>query len=245
MKPAFFEKLRHSIRLDDVRLVGGVVQDDRVLGARVVDPALERLAGDHGPGGVVRIAEIDQVDVPVGQRRLELVLGGAGQVHDASVAAALVGAAATPGDHVAVGVDGVNGIHERDHAVLREDLLEVRAVALAAVAHEDLVDGDLHAARAEVVGRDLGAQELVTDVGPVALEGLAPRHVVRRLVNRPHDGRGQRLGHVADAEIDQANVGMRVGVHLRPAPDLGEEIALIEVQVELVESGHGALPRGF
>src|SRR5439155_13957052 len=109
----------------------------------------------------------------------------------------------------------------------------------------DLVDGDLHAARAEVVGRDLGAQELVADVGAVALEGLAPRHVVRGPVNRAHDGRGQGLGHVTDAEIDQANVGMRVGEHLRPAPDLGEEIVLIEVQVELVESGHGTLPRGI
>src|SRR4030095_4253721 len=111
---------------------------------------------------------------------------------------------------------------------------------LSAIADEDLVDADLHPARAEIVGRDRRAQELVADVRTVALEGLAPRHVVGGLVNSANDGRGQGLGHVADPQIDQANVGMRVGEHLRPATDLGEQVVLVEVQVELVEAGHGA-----
>src|SRR6185503_5280853 len=94
--------------VDDVGLVGGVVQDHGVFGARVVDPALERLAARHGAGRVVGIAEIDQVDVTVGQGRLEMVLGGARQIDDPGVPAALVGPPAAPGDDVAVGVDGVD-----------------------------------------------------------------------------------------------------------------------------------------
>jgi hypothetical protein len=95
------------------------------------------------------------------------------------------------------------------------------------------------------VGGDVGAEELVADVGTVALERLAARHVVGGLVDGPHDGRGQGLGHVAHAQVHHAHAGMRVGERLRAAPDLGEEVALVEVQVELIESRHGGLPREF
>src|SRR5713101_7804985 len=107
---------------------------------------------------------------PAGQRRLEVVLRGAGEIHDARVASTRVRAPSAPGDHVAVGVHRVDRIHQGDHAVRGEDLLEVRTVALAAVAHEDLVDTERDAPGAEVVRGDLGAQEFVSDVRALALE---------------------------------------------------------------------------
>ena len=91
---------------------------------------------------------------------------------------------------------------------------------------------------------DVRAQEFVADVRAVALEGLAAGHLVGGLVHGADDGGRQRLGHVADAEVDQADVGMGVGERLRPAPDLGEQIVLVEVQVRLVEAGHDVRTRG-
>ena len=54
---------------------------------------------------------------------------------------------------------------------------------------------------------------------------------------------GQKGEPIAVGEVeiekDQADVGMGVGEDLRPAPDLGEQVVLIEVQVRRVEAGHG------
>ena len=176
----------------------------------------------------------------IGQRRLERVLGHARQVHHARVAAARVGRTRASGHDVAVGVHGIDGIHERDDGVGRENLLKVGAIALAAVADEDLVRRQCDAARAEVLRGDLPAQPLVADVRTVALERLCAGHVVGRLVNRAHHRRGQRPRHIADPEVDDARGRVRVGERLRPPPDLGEQICGAQVQEVFVDPGHGA-----
>jgi hypothetical protein len=53
------------------------------------------------------------------------------------------------------------------------------------------------------------------------------------------------MARTTAAQVHHAHAGMRVGERLRAAPDLGEEVALVEVQVELIESRHGGLPREF
>src|SRR3989442_5997308 len=106
----------------------------------------------------------------------------AGRLDEALVAAAVVRRPGAAGHHVAVGVDRIDRIHQRYDAVRGEDLLDVRAVALAAVAHEYLVELEGDAARAEVVRGDLGSQELVADVRTVALQRLGSRLLPRRLL---------------------------------------------------------------
>ena len=91
----------------------------------------------------------------------------------------------------------------------REDLLDVAAVALAAVADEDLVGRDVDAARRVVVLADRLDQEVVALLGAVAVERLALAHLVDRGVHRLDDRGRERLGDVADAEADHLRVGMR------------------------------------
>ena len=55
-----------------------------------------------------------------------------------------------------------------------------------------------------------------------------------------HRGR-ERLRDVADPEADQACVGMRGLVVLHPPRDLAEEVAALERQVVVVDSGHRVL----
>ena len=91
---------------------------------------------------------------------------------------------------------------------------------------------------------DLGQQELVAGVRTVALERLGARQLVGRVVERAdHRGR-QGLGHIADAEVDEPDVRVRVAEGLRPLPDLGEEIARPQALVVLVDFRHGGPPRG-
>ena len=86
----------------------------------------------------------------------------------------------------------------READVLREDFLDVAAVALRAVGNENLVRFDLAAARRVVVLRDRFAEKGVALLGAVALEGLALGHLVdERVEGMPReiergDERGER-----------------------------------------------------
>ena len=82
------------------------------------------------------------------------VLRGRGQIDHPVVAPVAGGAPGAPGHDVAVHVDGVDRIHHRDHAIGREDLLDVRGVCLAAVGNANLVGREVYPARRIVVSRD-------------------------------------------------------------------------------------------
>mgnify|MGYP006992751806 CR=1 FL=1 len=56
-----------SSDLGDVRLVGGVEENDRIVFTGEFHPGGERLAAGHRSGGIVGVAEVDQVDRSVGQ----------------------------------------------------------------------------------------------------------------------------------------------------------------------------------
>jgi hypothetical protein len=171
-------------RVADVRLVRRVVQDDGAALARVVDPLLERRARHDRAGRVVGIAEVDEVDGPVRQAGQEAVVRGAGKVDDPIEASGGVGGAGAAGHDVAVQVDRIDRIGQRDHAVGREDLLDVGDVGLRAVADDDLVGGDLHAALAEVVAGDRLEEEIPAGLGWIPAECLDPRHLVHGGVHR-------------------------------------------------------------
>src|SRR2546428_12009601 len=87
-------------------------------------------------------------------------------------------------------------------------------------------------------GRDLGAQELVSHIRPVAPQRLRSALLARRLFEGVHHGRRQRPRDVADAERDDARVGMDLAKRLRAPLDLGEEVARLQVQVVLVDPRH-------
>ena len=73
-------------------------------------------------------------------------------------------------DHVRVDVDRIARVGHRHDAVARIYVAEIAEVALGAVGDEDLVGGDVDAARGIVVGGHGLAQEGVALLRPVAVE---------------------------------------------------------------------------
>ena len=71
----FIDRMR-NFGVGDVRLVGGVEENDRIVFTGEFHPGGERLAAGHRPGGIVGVAEVDQVDGSVGQGGHEVVFGG-------------------------------------------------------------------------------------------------------------------------------------------------------------------------
>jgi len=180
-----------------------------------------------------------QIDRPIRDARLEVVLGRARQVDDPIVPPARVRVAGASAHHGDVEVCGVHGIAERDDALRPEDLLDIAGVALGAVAHDDLVGRELDAALAVVVADDRVDEKIPAGLGRVAAEGLRPGHLVDGLVHRADHGVGQGSGHVADPQTDELRVRVRGLVFTSAPAGLTEEVAGAKLQVVVVYPGHG------
>jgi hypothetical protein len=61
-------------------------------------------------------------------------------------------------------------------------------------------------------------------------------------VQRPDDGGGQRPRDVADAEADDLGLRVRLGERLDTLADVGEEIAGLQLEVVVIDSGQGDGP---
>ena len=222
----------------DVGLVRAVEEDDSLVLLRVFHPRGELGLGGDGAGRVVREAEVDQVGGDRRHGRHVAVGGRALEVGDALVTAVDVGAGAARHD-VGVDVDRVNGVGNREADVVGEDFLDVAAVALRAVGDEDFVGVDLAAAGGVIVLLHGLAQERVTLLRAVALEGGALRHLVGRGMERLDAHRRQRLGDVTDAEADHrlGRIGGDVGADA--LGDVAKEVGRLELGVVFVDADHG------
>ena len=237
--------MRHAL-FGDEALVGGIEHDDGVVGVGVIDPCLQLLGVEHRAGGVVRAAQVDDVRAALGQRRAKAVLGGGGHVHDVRPAlGGFVVVACAAGHGVGIHVHGIHRVAHGYHVVDVQDVADVAAVGLCAVGDEDLVIGDVDAERMEIALGDGGAQEIVTLLGAVAVEGLGLRHVLDGGVHGLDDGRDERTRDVADAHLDELRLGMRLGIRGGTAGDLGEQIAAGKFLVIRVDLSHEGPPCTF
>jgi len=219
-----------NLRIADVGLIGGIIEDEGVVLQGVVHPLAQLLLSDDGARGVVGVAQVDDVDgTAFGQLWHKAILGGGGQIAHVGPASVAVGAAAT-NHHVGVDVNGIDGVSDADEVIPMQQLLEVASVALGTVVYENLVDVEVDAARQEVVLQDGFAQKIVALLRTVAAEALGGGHLVNSLVHGFDDGGTERLGDVADAEGDDVSLGVHhlEGVDL--LGDVGKQIIVLEVQ---------------
>ena len=139
---------------------------------------------------------------------------------------------------IRVEVDRVYRVRDGDLVGRAEDLLDVAAVALGAVADENLVRRDLDAAVRVVVLDDGFRQERVALLRAVAVERLSLRLIVDRLVHGLDADLRQRLRDIADAEADDVGIRVRFLVGGDTARDLREEIAARQLQIVIVNGSH-------
>ena len=232
-------------RIRDVRLVRGVEQDHRIglLGPR--DPARELLARRDRAGRIVRRAEVSNIDRGARRLGLEAVRFVADEVREAGIPTIGTGRIGATCHHVRIDVNRIDRIGDRDLRGMREDLLDVAAIALAAIADEDLVGRDVDAAHLVVIRADRFDEKIVTLLGTVAAERLARAHLVDRGVHRFEDRGSEGLGDIADAEANDFRVRMRRRETAHAAPDLGEEVARRKFCVVLVYSHGGNVAESF
>ncbi len=132
-------------RLGDEGLVGCVKKDNRALGIGIVHPGLQLCLGGHHAGGVVGVAEIDDINFFLGDGRGKVVCLGAGQIDKTFVVAFVVCFAGSADHDIGVVVDRIYRIADGDLVCQGKDIEDIGAVAFGAVGDEDLRRQKVHA----------------------------------------------------------------------------------------------------
>ena len=228
---------RHIV-FRDVGGISGVEEDDRLIFLGVVDPLRQLLARERRARRVVRAAEVDHVDLFLRQVRCEVVLRRAGQIDDAFEVAVVLQRSRAAGHDVRVEVDRVNRVRDGDLVGRAEDLLDVAAVALRAVADENLIRRDLDAAVRVVVLDDGFRQEGVALLRAVAVERLSLGLIVDGLVHGLDADLRQRLRDIADAETDDVGIRVCFFISSNAACDFSKEVAAWQLQIVIINSSH-------
>ena len=99
---------------------------------------------------------------------------------------------------------------------------------------EDLIRADGHAAALVVAGDSLAGKVVALVLG-IALEGLFDAQLVGALLERFDDDRRQRQGDVADTELDDLFIGVRLDVGVGAGGDLRKEIAGHQIIVIVID----------
>ena len=127
---------------------------------------------------------------------------------------------------------------------MREDFLDVAAIALRAVGDEDFVGLDGAAAGGVVVLGDGFAQERVALLGTVALEGAAAAHFIHGFMHRIAHGLRESFGDIADAQPNDLGIGVcsRLGagfdtINTADAEKHGVKVLTEDEWLELIGAG--------
>src|SRR5215472_13745433 len=114
--------------IGDVRLVGGIEEQKRVMFMRVSDPARELCARCDGTGWVVWKTKIDQIDRLLRRFRHEIVLRRTWQIINGLVAAILSYRARVARHNVCVYVHRIDWIRDGNFVLAAENIKDVTAI---------------------------------------------------------------------------------------------------------------------
>ena len=235
-------KLVDAVRdtlLADIGFIGGIKENQALIGAGVVHPALEIGPRKRRARGVVGQTKVDDVG-PFGRKGgNEAVFRRAGQIDDARPAPGLFVERPGSARHdIGIHINGVDGISHGNDAFPTEKLLKIPQIALCAVTDEDVRRIDLHATGGEIALRNGLTQKGVALFRAVAPEALGCGLLIHGLVQSRDDGRRQGAGHVSDAEADDLGFRVRPLESLHLVRDVGKKIAARQLQILLIDPCH-------
>ena len=235
----FVDRMR-NLRVGNVRLVSGVVEEDRFVLQRVIDPGGELFAPGDGAGWIVRITKVNEVHFVLRNFRHEIVGRGARQINQLLVRPRFVRRARVAGHDVGIHIDRIDRVLQGDFVLVAENVENVCAIAFRAVGHKNFVVGNVQPAVAIIVLRNRAPQKIVALFGAVTVEGFPVAHFVHGLVQGVDDRRRQRFGHIADAAANQAfgGSGVLVAKDFNAPGDFREQVARFQFQIMMVQVSH-------
>ena len=167
-----------QIGILDERFVRGIKQDQGLVGTGVVHPCLELRLRRDSAGGVVGIAEVDQVNRFTGNLRCKPVVGADRQVGEAAITTVIARLACAASHHIAVDVNRIHRIGHCNAIATPKDVENIAAVAFGAIRDKDLLGADLTTPGLEVIAGNRLAKPAIALFWPIAVESFCCPHLV-------------------------------------------------------------------
>ncbi len=160
------------------RLVRGIKQDQRLVGTGVVHPFLQLGLRRYSAGGVVGIAEVNQVNRFTGNLCCKPVVCADRQVGQAAITAVIARLACAASHHIAVDVNRIHRIGHCNAIATPKDVENIAAVAFGAIRDKDLLCADLTSPGLEVIAGNRLAKPAIALFRPIAAESFRSSHLV-------------------------------------------------------------------
>ena len=139
---------------------------------------------------------------------------------------------------IAVHIDRIHRIGDRDDIRFCKDLLHIADIALCAVADKDLVWGNIASAILEIMLCDRFTQEEIALLRTIAAERLHMSHFLDSLLHRFDHDRSQRLRHITDTEGNDIRIRMRGFIRLLLLADFRKQVCTLKIQIIFIAMSH-------
>ena len=217
----------------DVSLISSIVEDECIVLKRVVYPLAQLGLRDNRTCGVVRIAQVDNINAAVGQLGHKAVLGITRHIQHIRPTTILLNSRTT-NHHVRIDINRIDRIGNADRVIPAHQLLNITRIALGTIVDKHLVAIQMYSAWQEIVLQDSITQEIVALLWSVSTETLSGSHLVGGLVDSLDNGRCQWLRYIAYAQRNNIYFwvhGLK-GVYL--FCNVGEQIIVRQLQEVVV-----------
>ena len=228
--------MRHVIFRDEC-FIRSIEENDRARLLCIAHPYRQILLRQRRAGRVIRRAQINDHRVVRRQIGLKAAFLIARQIFEAFIRPAHEFAASARHD-IAVHIDRIHRVGDRDDIGFCKDLLHIADIALCAVADKDLIWGNIASAILEIMLRDRFTQEEIALLRTIAAERLHMSHFLDSLLHRFDHDRSQRLRHITNTKGNDIRIWMRGFVRLLLLADFREQVCTLKIQIIFIAMSH-------
>ena len=196
------------IRLANVCLVGGVKNNQRIVGQCIVHPLLQLFMGQSGSGGIIGITEIDQIHAMVRNIGYKIVLCRTRQIGHIVPFPVFVQHPRTPAHDIAVDIHRIHRIGNGHTVVPAQQFSDVARIAFGSIADKYFGGREADATRCEVVLDNGIYQKIISLLRSISPERIHTGQLVNRTVHGLNAGLRKRTGYIAYPQPDQPVFGM-------------------------------------
>ena len=192
------------IILGNVCFVCTVINDHCTDPVGIVNPLLQLVFCDGSTCRIIWQTQINDVRIFLRELRNEIVLFCAWHVDD--IAPHLSFRIVSTGSachNIGIHINRVNRITYSDAVIYGKNLLDISGITLCSVGYKNLICADVASSCFIVIVRNGSAQELISEIRCITVEGLCISHFCNCTMHCIDNCRCQWLGNITDSKTNQ------------------------------------------
>ena len=212
-------------RVSDKSFVRRVEQNYRFIGDGVIDPCFQLRFRSDRTGRIVRIAQVDDINVFGRQFRHKIIVSRTRHIDDIFIPPLFQRPPGPPCHNIRIDIHRIHRIGHRDRIGKRKNLLEIARIAFGTVRDKYLRHIKVNAAGFIIVFNYRFGKERISLLRAIAPERVSRCHLVDGIVHCFDNRRSKRLCNITDTEFDYRSFRIRIGKSCNSPSDLRKEVA--------------------